>query len=169
MHSVTLRTGLSGWKILYLLIMCMLLTTCNSRQIMINTSMPGDAFQFTFKCSKAQHFKHKRLYWEGVPGGRAGGWGNPGGPLWHVARSLGIQGDGISLRVVSGQSVWLMGLPGGSRIAQPRWMPSQDSGRWEDMWCPPFDLSRTPPVGGGLLAGRSLPGPSCRKITHVNG
>ena len=34
-----------------------------------------------------------------VPGQRAAGWGSPGGPLCHVAHSLGFM-DGISSRVV---------------------------------------------------------------------
>ena len=38
----------------------------------------------------------KRLYWEGVPGWRAGGKGNPGELLSHVVCSLGFYGDGVS-------------------------------------------------------------------------
>ena len=41
---------------------------------------------------------------EGAPGWRAGGQGNPGELLSHVAHSLGFYGDGISFRVVFGQS-----------------------------------------------------------------
>ena len=36
-------------------------------------------------------------------GQRAAGWGNPGEPLCHVARSLWFYGNGVSLGVVSGQ------------------------------------------------------------------
>ena len=68
-------------------------------------------------------WQNKRLYWEGMPGRRAGGWENPGGPLCHGACSLRHYGDGISFQVVSGQSFWLSVLPGGTCIAQPRWMP----------------------------------------------
>ena len=40
-----------------------------------------------------------------------------------MAQSLGFYGDGISLRIVFGQSFWLTVLPGGAHIAQPMWMP----------------------------------------------
>ena len=46
----------------------------------------------------------KRLYWERAPGWRAVGEGNPGELLCHMARSLRFYGDGISFRVVFGQS-----------------------------------------------------------------
>ena len=39
-----------------------------------------------------------------------------------MARSLGFYGDGISFRVVFGQSFEFRVFPGGTRIAQPRWM-----------------------------------------------
>ena len=42
----------------------------------------------------------------------------------HMA-CIGFYGDGISFRVVSGQSFWLRVLPGGTCIAQPRWMPAR--------------------------------------------
>ena len=67
----------------------------------------------------------KRLYREGAPGWRAGGWGNPGELLCHVARSLGFYGDGMSFQVVSGQSFWLRVPPCGAHVAQPRWMPAK--------------------------------------------
>ena len=41
---------------------------------------------------------------ERAPRWRAGGWGNPGELLCHVAHSLGFYGDGISFWVVFGQS-----------------------------------------------------------------
>ena len=44
----------------------------------------------------------------------------------------------------------------------------KDSGGWKDTWCPPFDLSWTPPVGAGLLVACSSPGTSCHKIIHIN-
>ena len=70
-------------------------------------------------------WQSKRRYWEGAPGWRAGGYGNPGGPLYHVARSLGFYGDGVNFRVVSGQSFWLSVLPGGTRITRPRWIAAK--------------------------------------------
>ena len=39
-----------------------------------------------------------------------------------VAHSLGFYGDGISFRVVFGQSFQFRVFPGGARITQPRWM-----------------------------------------------
>ena len=57
-----------------------------------------------------------------APGWRAGGSGNPGELLCRVARSLGFYGDGLSFRVVFGQSFSFRVFPGGARIAQPRWM-----------------------------------------------
>ena len=65
----------------------------------------------------------KRLYWEGVPGQKAGGQGNSGELLHHVARSLGIYGDWVSFQVVSGQSLWLRVLLGAAHVTQPRWIP----------------------------------------------
>ena len=47
-------------------------------------------------------WQSKRLYWEGAPGRRAGRSGNPE-LLCLVACSLGVYGDGVSFRVVSGQ------------------------------------------------------------------
>ena len=43
-------------------------------------------------------------YWEGLAGQRAAGWGTSEELLCHVARSLGFYGDGVTFRVVSGQS-----------------------------------------------------------------
>ena len=39
-----------------------------------------------------------------------------------MARSLRFYGDGISFRVVFGQSFYFRIFPGGARIAKPRWM-----------------------------------------------
>ena len=108
-------------------------------------------------------WQNKRLYCEGVPGQRAGGWGNPGGLLCHVACSLRYYGDGISFQVVSGQSFWLSVLPGGTWIAQPRWMPVRRilGGGWThgvSFW--PFPKSSC-----WWLLTRT----SCGKITCANG
>ena len=46
--------------------------------------------------------KVKRFYWEGAPGQRPAGWGNPGGLLCHAAGSPGFYGDGVSFWVVMG-------------------------------------------------------------------
>ena len=40
-----------------------------------------------------------------------------------MAHSLRLFGDRISFRVFSDESLWLRVLPGGSSIAQPKWMP----------------------------------------------
>ena len=47
--------------------------------------------------------KPETLLGKGI-GRRAGGSGNPGGQLCHMACSLGFYGDGISFRVVLSQS-----------------------------------------------------------------
>ena len=47
----------------------------------------------------------------------------PRGLLCHMAHRLGFYGDGISFQLVFGQSLLLRVLPGGTHIAQPRWMP----------------------------------------------
>ena len=52
-------------------------------------------------------WESKRVYWEGTPGRRAGGWGNPGGLPRHVARSLGFYGDGVRFWDFFGQTFWL--------------------------------------------------------------
>ena len=62
-----------------------------------------------------------------IAGQRARGWGNPGSLLCYVTQSLGLYGDRINLWVVSRQSFWLRVFPGGSFIAQPRWIPLR---RW---------------------------------------
>ena len=75
-----------------------------------------------------------------------------------MAHSLGFYGDGISFWVVFGRSFYFRVLPGGAQIAQPKWMLARrilGSGR---NTMSPFDLSRTLPVGGGLLVLYSLPG-----------
>ena len=53
------------------------------------------------------YWQSKRLHWEGVPGPRAAGWGKPGELLCHMAHHLGYYGDGVSVQVVSDQSLWL--------------------------------------------------------------
>ena len=42
-----------------------------------------------------------------------------------MACSLGLYGDGISLRVVFRRSFWLRVLPGGAGLVQPTWMPGR--------------------------------------------
>ena len=56
-------------------------------------------------------------------------------------RSLGFRGDGISFQAVSR----------GACIAQPRWMPARRRWEVEGHVVSPFDLSRTLPVGDGLV------------------
>ena len=106
------------------------------------------------------HWQSKRLYWEGAP---------PGELLCHVARSLRFYGDEICFWVVFRQSFWLRVLPGGARIAQPRWMPERrilGGGRT-------CGISFWPSLNSSswwwLIALCSLPGPPVIKITHANG
>ena len=75
-----------------------------------------------------------------------------------MARGLGFYGDGISFQVVFGQSFEFRVFPGGTRIAQPRWMLAKGilgSGRTCGVSFRPF---RTLPVDGGLLVPYSLSG-----------
>ena len=71
---------------------------------------------------------------KGVPRRRAGGQGNPGGLLCHVAPSLGFNGDDFSFQLFTGQSFWLRVLPGSACIAQPRCMPARILGGMIDTW-----------------------------------
>ena len=80
-----------------------------------------------------------------------------------MARSLGFYGDGISFRLVSGQSFCLRVLPGGAGSRSAKMDSSkEDSGRLvghvDGHLLSPFDLSRILPIGAGLLVPRSLPG-----------
>ena len=110
---------------------------------------------------RCMYWQRKSFYWERVPGQRAGGLGNPGELLCHVAGNLRFYGDRISFRVVFSQSFW---LPGGAALF------SQDGSQKEGFLevvrhvVSPFDLSRTLLVGGGFLVLCSLPGPpvSCK-------
>ena len=108
-------------------------------------------------------WQSKRICWERAQ--RAAGWGTPGGLLHHVALSLG---DGIGFQVVFGQSLWLRVLPGGARIAQPRWMPegrilrgAQTHG--VSFW--PFPNSSSWWLISSVFTTRT----SCHKITHAHG
>ena len=113
-------------------------------------------------------WKSERLYWEESPGQRAGGWGNPGGLLCHMARSLRLYSGGNSFQVVSGQSFWLMVLPGGACIAQSRGMPARrilGGGRTRSVSFWPFPNS----CGWWwLFSYVFLTRTSCCKITHAN-
>ena len=91
-----------------------------------------------------------------------------------MARSLQFYGDGISFWVVFSQPFWLRVPPGGACLVQPS--GRQTEGFWEVVGhvMSPFDLSRTLPVGGGLLVPCSLPGPPVVKqlmqmVTVVSG
>ena len=96
-------------------------------------------------------------------GWKAGGEGNPGELLCHMARSLRFYGDGISFRVVFSQS------SDSESFLMVHALFSQDGCQREGFWevvglvVSPFDLSWILPVGGGLLVPCSLPGP------HANG
>ena len=114
-------------------------------------------------------WQSKRLYWKGTPGWRAGGRGNPGELLCYVARSLGFDADGVSLRVVFGQSLWLGVLPGGVPIAQPRWMPVKrvlgDGRTYGISFWPFLNSSCWLWLTSSVFPTRT----SCRKIIHAHG
>ena len=110
-----------------------------------------------------------RLYWEGVPGWRAGGQGNPGELLSRVACSLRFYGDGSSFLVIFGQSFWLRVLPCVIRTAQPTWMPERGilgGGRTGGI---PFGHFPNSLSGWWLNSSMFLIRTSCRKIIYVNG
>ena len=68
-----------------------------------------------------------------APGWRAGGWGNPGELLCHVARSLRVYVDGFCFLVVSDKSFRV--LPGDAQHCSDKMDVSRkDSGRWLDTW-----------------------------------
>ena len=69
--------------------------------------------------------KERDFCWERAPRWKAGGSGNPGERLCHMACSLGFYSDGVSFRVVFSQSFWLRVLPCGTSLVQPRWMPER--------------------------------------------
>ena len=85
-----------------------------------------------------------------------------------MARSLGFYGDGISFRVVFGQSFEFRVFPGGTRIAQPRWMLAKGilgSGRTCGVSFRPFPNSSR---WWWLISSVFLIRISCHKTTHVN-
>ena len=95
--------------------------------------------------------------------------GNSGEQLCLMARCLRFYGDGISFQVVFGQSFWLRVFPGGTRIAQLRWMPARRimGGGWTHsvtFW--PF------PNSSGwwwLISSMFFTRTSCYKTTCANG
>ena len=119
----------------------------------------GSCLTLRNELSEETHVPSKRFYWEREPGWRAGGSGNSGEQLCHVACSLQFYGDGISFWVVFSQSFWLRVLPGGAHLVQPRWMPERRILGGGQTCGVSFDLSWTLPVGGGLLVPCSLLGP----------
>ena len=70
-------------------------------------------------------WQRKTFYWEGAPGWRAVGWGDPGELLCRMCHRLEFYAERISFRIVFGISFWLRVLPGGSCMAEPRWMPAR--------------------------------------------
>ena len=102
-------------------------------------------------------------------GWKAGGEGNPGELLCHVALSRGFYGDGISFRVVFSQLFWLRVLPGGARLVQPRWMPERrilGGGRTCGVSFWPFLNSSG---WWQLISSVFLTRTSCHKTTHASG
>ena len=94
-----------------------------------------------------------------APRQRAGGKGNPGGLLCHLAFSLRVYGD----ELVSGLS--LASHSDSESFLVVHTLFSQDGCQREGFWgvvglvVSPFELSQTLLVGGGLLVLCSLPGP----------
>ena len=91
-----------------------------------------------------------------------------------MARSLGFYGDGISFRVVFGQSFYLRVFPGGALIAQPRWMlvwGILGSGRTHGVSFRPFPNSSGwwRLISSGLISSVFFIRISCHKTTHANG
>ena len=78
------------------------------------------------------------------------------------AQSLGFYGNGVSFWVVSCQSLWLRVLPGGTCIAQPKWLPVRRILGGHVDWClfSPFGLSQILPF---------VTRTSCCKITCASG
>ena len=86
-----------------------------------------------------------------------------------MASSLRFYGNGISFRVVFGQSLWFRVLPGGAHIAQLRWMPARRilGGGWTcDVTFWPFPNSSS---WWWLISYMFLTRTSCCKTTHANG
>ena len=84
-----------------------------------------------------------------------------------MAHSLGFFGDGISFRVVFGQSFWLRVLPGGACLVQPRWMPETrilGGGQTCASFWPLLDFSSW----WWLISSVFLTRTSCHKTTHAN-
>ena len=113
-------------------------------------------------------WQNKRLYWEGVPRQTAVGSGNQEdcSAMWLT---VGFYGDGINFRVVFGQWFWHRLLPGGTPIAQPRWMPVKrilgDGRSCGISFCPSPNSS-----GWWWLASSVfLTSTSYYKVTHANG
>ena len=86
-----------------------------------------------------------------------------------MARSLGFYGDGISFRVVFGQSFYLRVFPGGAHISQPRWMLVR--GILGRGWTWGVSFRPFPNSSGGwwLISSVYLIRISCHKTTHANG
>ena len=83
------------------------------------------------RADKARDFIGK-----GHPGGEQEGKGTQEdcSATWLAVSGIMVIGL-ISFRVVSGQSFWLMVLPGGACITQPRWIPVRRIlGGWQDTW-----------------------------------
>ena len=68
------------------------------------------------------YWQSKRLYWKEAPMKKAGGEGNPGGLLCHLAPCLRFYWDGVSFLVVSGPLLWLRVLLAGTLMAQTKWI-----------------------------------------------
>ena len=111
----------------------------------------------------------KRPHWEGAPGWRAGGWGNPGELLctWHTVSGFMMMGlvSGFSLVNHSDSGSFL----GGTHMAQSRWMPARrilGGGRTHGVsfWHFPHSSS-----WWWLVSYMFLTRTSCHKITHRYG
>ena len=109
-------------------------------------------------------WQNKRFYWEGHPGGEQEGKGTQE----NCSAILGFMVMGL----VSGWSLANHSnsvFPGGTRIAQPRWMLARGilgSGRTGSVFFRPFPKSSD---WWWLISSVFLIGISCHKTTHANG
>ena len=89
-------------------------------------------------------------------------------PRTALPRGLKFYGDGMSFRVVLGQSFWFRAFPGGAHIAQPSWMLARGllgSGRTGGVSFRPF------PNSSGLcwlISSIFLIRIACHKTAHAN-
>ena len=115
--------------VLYQAWLCVSRSQCCRKEDTFQGPRVGSCLTLGKELSKETHMLTKQETLLGrVPGQRAAGLRNPGGWLCHVAHSLWFYGDGVSFRVVSGQSFWFRVLPSGELLSQDGF---QQGGFWE--------------------------------------